>query len=66
METPKSNIRDLGWANGWTKDSLEHRLVEMTHRAGLTFKVISHEPHGYDTVYYCEEAGLKYHVDSSD
>ncbi|MBR1448336.1 MAG: hypothetical protein IJ588_06290 [Prevotella sp.] len=59
------NIRDLGFANGWQPDSLEQRLVDMTGKAGYAFKEESHDPHGYDTVYVCREAGLKYHVCSN-
>lgn len=64
MET--KNMRDLGYANGWSKDSLENRLIDIAHEAGYHFVVTSHNPRGTDTVYECKEAGLKYHVDSSD
>ena len=63
MET---NIKDLGYANGWHDDSLESRLVKMTIKAGYRFTVVSHNERGTDTVYECIEAGLRYHVDSSD
>ena len=64
MET--KNMRDLGYANGWNKDSLENRLIDMTLEAGYRFVVTSHNPRGTDTVYECKEAGLRYHIDSSD
>ena len=60
------NMRDLGYANGWSSDSLESRLVSMTRQAGYQFKEVSHNDRGTDTVYECREAGLRYHVDSSD
>lgn len=59
-------MRDLGYANGWHKDSLEQRLVDMAYEAGYKFVQVSHHPRGIDTVYECQEAGLRYHVDSSD
>lgn len=66
MATENRNMRDLGYANGWSTDSLESRLVEMTRKAGLSFTQVSHNERGTDTVYECKEAGLRYHVDSSD
>lgn len=66
MAEQQRNMRDLGYANGWSSDSLEARLVEMTRKAGFTFKEVSHNERGTDTVYECAEAGLRYHVDSSD
>ena len=62
MEKQKPKMRDLGYANGWHDDSLEQRLVDMTIKAGYAFKEVSHNERGYDTVYVCEEAGLKYHI----
>ena len=56
------NIKDLGTANGWSSDSLEQRLVDMAKKAGYTFEQVEHNEHGYDTVYECKEAGLRYHV----
>jgi len=64
MENEHRNMRDLGCANGWPDGSLEKRLVEMAHKAGYHFVVTSHNP--TDTVYECKEAGLRYHIDSSD
>ena len=60
------NMIDLGYANGWHEDSIENRLVDMTRQAGYKFKEVSHNARGTDTVYECSEAGLRYHVDSSD
>ena len=60
------NMRDLGYANGWSSDSLESRLVSMARKAGYQFNEVSHNERGTDTVYECKEAGLRYHVDSSD
>lgn len=57
------NIRDLGCANGWPDGSLEQRLVEMTRKAGYTFKEVFCPPHTY--IYTCHEAGLKYHTNCS-
>ena len=62
MATENRNMRDLGFANGWSDDSLERRLYEMTLKAGYKFEEVSHEPHGYDTVYECKEVGLRYHI----
>lgn len=66
MDKQTPNMRDLGYANGWHADSLEQRLVSMAREAGYKFVEVSHDPRGYDTVYECKEAGLRYHVDSSD
>lgn len=66
MGTEKTNTRDLGFANEWAADSLEQRLYKMTLEAGYKFKEISHDSCGRDIVYECVEAGLRYHVDSSN
>lgn len=60
------NIKDLGYSNGWSADSLESRLVDMAREAGYQFKQVSHNERGTDTIYECREAGLRYHIDSSD
>lgn len=57
---------DLGFANGWDSEGIEQRLYQLVQMAGLSWKEVQHDIHGYDTVYECEEAGLRYHVDSSD
>ena len=57
---------DLGFANGWDSEGIEQRLHQLVHMAGLRWKEVKHDIHGYDTVYECEAAGLRYHVDSSD
>ena len=59
-------MKDLGYANGWHSDSLESRLCELARLAGYSFVEVSHDERGTDTVYECAEAGLRYHVDSSD
>lgn len=66
MVTINRNMRDLGFANGWTDDSLESRLLEMTRKAGYQFKEVRHDLHGYDNIYECQEAALRYHTCSSD
>lgn len=66
MNNENKNMRDLGYANGWSRDSIENRLIDMAREAGYHFVVTSHDPRGTDTVYECKEAGLRYHVDSSD
>ena len=38
----------------------------MVEAAGYHFVMTSHNERGTDTVYFCKEAGLRYHVDSSD
>ena len=60
------NLIDLGYINGWKEGGLEYRLCDMVELAGLHFEVVSHNERGTDTVYQCKEAGLRYHVDSSD
>ena len=57
---------DLGWANGWDSEGIEQRVCDLVREAGYSFYQKSHEPHGYDTVYQCDEACVRYHVDSSD
>lgn len=57
------NIKDLGYANGWSPDSLERRLVEMTEKAGYKFKEEFIPPHEYK--YTCVEAGLTYRTNCS-
>jgi len=71
-------IGDLGYANGWypcgffplqgtfMKGGLERVVFEAAQEQGYTFKCVSHRETGVDTVYYCEELRLTYHVDSSD
>lgn len=60
------NIIDLGYMNGWKRDGIEYRLLDMVALAGLRFRMVSHNERGTDTVYQCDEAALRYHVDSSD
>ena len=55
-------MKDFGYANGWTETPKE--IVEAIEK-GYRFKEVSHRPSGVDTVYECEELGLRYHVDSS-
>ena len=65
--SPKGkNIIDLGYINGWKNEGLEYRLCDMVKAAGYHFIITSHNERGTDTVYECKEAGLRYHVDSSD
>lgn len=66
MEKKNRNIIDLGYANGWSGDCIEQRLYDMVHEAGYHFTMVSHNERGTNTVYECKEAGLRYHVDSSD
>lgn len=63
---PERNIIDLGYINGWKQGGIEYRLCDMVEEAGYHFQMTSHNERGTDTVYFCEEAGLRYHVDSSD
>lgn len=60
------NIIDLGYINGWKKGGIEYRLCDIVAEAGYHFIMTSHNERGTDTVYTCKEAGLRYHVDSSD
>jgi len=57
------NIKDLGFANGWSADSLERRLVDMTMKAGYTFQEEFTPPHTY--TYTCKEAGIRYRTNCS-
>lgn len=59
-EKQDKNMRDLGCANGWSDDSIECRLVEMTRQAGYKFKEEFIPPHTFR--YTCKEAGLAYHT----
>ena len=71
-------IGDLGYANGWypcslipnmgtfMKGGLERMVYEAANDQGYRFECISHNERGTDTVYYCKELGMTYHVDSSD
>jgi len=59
-------MMDLGYANGWHSDSIESRLCKLVRIAGYKFVEVSRNERGTDTVYECKEAGLRYHVDSSD
>lgn len=65
--SPKErNMIDLGYINGWKNEGIEYRLCDMVEQAGYHFVKVSHNERGTDTVYECKEAGLIYHVDSSD
>ena len=57
---------DLGYINGWKDGGIEYRLCDMVELAGYHFRMVSHNERGTDTVYQCDEAALRYHVDSSD
>ena len=57
---------DLGYINGWRREGIEYRLCDMVTEAGYHFIMTQHNERGTDTVYECKEAGLMYHVDSSD
>ena len=71
-------IGDLGYENGWypwglfpsrgtfMDGGMEKAICDAAHDQGYRFKCISHNERGTDTVYYCEELGMTYHVDSSD
>jgi len=59
----KKNIKDLGFANGWSEDSVERKLVEKAKNAGYRFKETFIPPHTFE--YVCEEAGLKYRTNCS-
>ena len=63
MDSKSKNMRDLGYANRWSEDSLERRLVDMTRRAGYKFREEFFPPHTYK--YTCEEAGLTYRTNCS-
>lgn len=63
MATENNNMRDLGFANGWSPDSLEQRLVNMAREAGYSFREEFIPPHEYK--YTCIEAGLTYHTNCS-
>lgn len=71
-------IGDLGYANGWypqgffptqgtyMNGGLERCVYEAAVSQGFKFKCISHNERGTNTIYYCKELELTYHVDSSD
>lgn len=59
----KGNLNDLGYANGWSEDSIERRLVENAKKAGYEFVSEFIPPHTF--VFTCEEAGLMYRADCS-
>jgi hypothetical protein len=59
-------MKDLGYDNGWHDGGIEIQLVRKAREAGYKFTEVSHNERGTDTVYECQEAGLRYHVDSSD
>ena len=71
-------IGDLGYANGWYQccifhkrgtfmdGGLERMIYDAAREQGYRFECISHNERGTDTVYYCKELGMTYHVDSSD
>lgn len=71
-------IGDLGYANGWypcglipslgtfMNGGLERMIYEAANEQGYRFRCISHNERGTDTVYYCDELRMTYHVDSSD
>lgn len=73
-----ARIGDLGYMNGWypcglfptrgtfMDGGLERTIYYAAHEQGYRFKCISHNERGTDTVYYCEELGMTYHIDSSD
>lgn len=63
MDTNSNNMKDLGYANGWSEDSLEQRLVDMTRRAGYKFNEEFIPPHTYK--YTCTGAGLTYRTNCS-
>ena len=66
MKGKELNWIDLGYANGWEEGSKEGRIVNLIRRLGYKIDQISHSPRGTDTEYICEEAKVKWHVDSSD
>ena len=57
---------DLNYANGWKPNGMEQRIYDLIYRLGYKVTYISHSPRGTDTEYICEEAKVKWHVDSSD
>ena len=69
-------IGDLGYENGWyppffwkpkfVDTEMPRMIYDAAREQGYRFKCISHNERGTDTVYYCEELGMTYHVDSSD
>ena len=71
-------IGDLGYANGWDpcglfptqgtfmNGGLERTVYDAVRQQGYRFDCIRHNERGTDTVYYCKELGMTYHVDSSD
>lgn len=70
-------IGDLGYANGWYPNSiiedqgtfmrggLERMVYEAAIAQGYKFEEISHRENGSNTVYYCKDLHMYYHVDSS-
>ena len=54
---------DLGYANGWEEGSKEERIVHLIYQLGYK---ICHSRRGYDDERICEQAKVRWHVDSSD
>lgn len=71
-------IGDLGYANGWyphpllkyqgtfMNGGLERIIFTAAREQGFEFRCISHNERGTDTVYYCDDLKMTYHVNSSD
>ena len=71
-------IGDLGYANGWytngffpkqgtfMKGGLERMIYDAACEQGFRFECFHHNERGTNTVYYCKELNMYYHVDSSD
>lgn len=66
MDNNELNWIDLDYANGWKRGGMEERIYELIRRLGYKVTYISHSPRGTDTEYICEEAKVRWHVDSSD
>ena len=57
--------QDLSWMNGWTSNSIEQQIYDECHKRGYKFEQTYHNPRGF-TGYACEEAKVRYEIDSSD
>lgn len=57
---------DLGYMNGWRDGGMEYRIYYLICKLKYGVEVISHSPRGTDTEYICNEAKVRWHIDSSD
>ncbi len=62
MNEPRTN---LGWANSWNETpAIVTECRKARHK--VKDKNLDGNMRGHDTLYWCDECGYEYHVDSSD